>query len=92
MVESLWGEYSPMGGLVDSGYRCSSSKPLATSHVMRKWPGTSCRRSNWHCSKRKHVRANFGVRMPMDDLATRPMQAMGYLLWDWFDGGLDEGW
>jgi mono/diheme cytochrome c family protein len=43
-------------------------------------------------SKRKHVRANFGVLLPMNDLATRPMQAMGYLLWDWYDGGLDEGW
>lgn len=43
-------------------------------------------------SKRKHLRANFGVLMPMTDMATRPMQAMGYLLWDWFDGGLDEGW
>jgi mono/diheme cytochrome c family protein len=43
-------------------------------------------------SKRKHVRANFGVMMPMSDLAARPMQAMGYLLWDWYDGGLDEGW
>ena len=43
-------------------------------------------------SKRRHVRANFGVLMPMNDMATRPMQAMGYLLWDWYDGGLDEGW
>lgn len=43
-------------------------------------------------SKRKHVRANLGVMMPMTDISSRPMQAMGYLLWDWFDGGLDEGW
>jgi len=43
-------------------------------------------------SKRKHVRANLGVMLPMTDLASRPMQAMGYLLWAWFDGGLDEGW
>lgn len=43
-------------------------------------------------SKRKHVRANFGVLMPMNDLASRPMQSMGYLLWDWYDGGLSEGW
>lgn len=43
-------------------------------------------------SQRKHVRINLGVLMPMSDLADRPMQAMGYLLWDWFDGGLNEGW
>lgn len=43
-------------------------------------------------SKRKHVRANFGVLMPLNDLATQPTQAMGYLLWDWYDGGLNEGW
>lgn len=43
-------------------------------------------------SKRKHVRANFGILMPLNDLATEPLQAMGYLLWDWYDGGLNEGW
>lgn len=43
-------------------------------------------------SRRQHVRANVGVRVPVNDFGARPMQVMFYLLWDWFDGGLLEGW
>ena len=43
-------------------------------------------------SRRKHIRANVGVRMPMTGIGERPMQALAYLLWDWFDGGLGDGW
>jgi len=43
-------------------------------------------------SRRQHVRANVGVRVPINDFGGRPMQVMFYLLWDWFDGGLLEGW
>ena len=43
-------------------------------------------------SKRQHIRLNFGVRFPVNQTATRSTQAMFYLLWDRFDGGLREGW
>lgn len=43
-------------------------------------------------STRQHVMANAGVRIPMDDTSTRDTQVLVYLLWDWFDGGLFEGW
>jgi mono/diheme cytochrome c family protein len=42
-------------------------------------------------STRQHVRADVGVRVPL----YRPSAATElhlYLLWDWFDGGLGEGW
>jgi mono/diheme cytochrome c family protein len=43
-------------------------------------------------SRRQHIRANIGVRLPANDFHSRPAQVMFYLLWDWFDGGLREGW
>ncbi len=43
-------------------------------------------------SRRQHVRANIGWRLPINDTAGRPKQIVFYLLWDWFDGGLLEGW
>jgi mono/diheme cytochrome c family protein len=42
-------------------------------------------------SKRQHIMMNVGVRIPADD-AGRDTQLMVYVLWDWFDGGLFEGW
>lgn len=43
-------------------------------------------------SKRQHVRAAAGVRIPVNNTAGRPIQVVFYLLWDRFDGGLLEGW
>lgn len=43
-------------------------------------------------STRQHVMANVGVRFPLTDSAERPTQVLGYLLWDWFDGGFLDGW
>jgi mono/diheme cytochrome c family protein len=43
-------------------------------------------------SQRQHVRLAFGYRMPLNDAANRPRQFTFYFLWDWFDGGLLEGW
>jgi mono/diheme cytochrome c family protein len=43
-------------------------------------------------SRRQHVRANVGVKFPLNDSPSRSTQVMFYLLWDWFDGGLREGW
>ncbi len=43
-------------------------------------------------NRRQHVRAAVGLRLPVNDTAGRPKQVMAYFLWDWFDGGLLEGW
>ncbi len=41
---------------------------------------------------RQHVMLNVGVRTPLNDTADRNTQVVAYLLWDWFDGGLFQGW
>ncbi|MCS7315041.1 MAG: cytochrome c [Bryobacterales bacterium] len=43
-------------------------------------------------SRRHHIRANVGLRIPANQTAGRPVQVLFYLLWDRFDGGLTEGW
>ena len=43
-------------------------------------------------SRRQHIRGDLGVRVPMNNTAGRPVQLMLYLLWDWQDGRLNEGW
>jgi mono/diheme cytochrome c family protein len=43
-------------------------------------------------SRRQHIRADFGVRLPANNTAGRSPAIMFYLLWDWFDGGLRDGW
>jgi len=43
-------------------------------------------------SRRQHVRGNLGVRVPVNNTPGRPVQIMLYLLWDWADGQLTEGW
>lgn len=40
---------------------------------------------------RQHIMLNVGLRIPADD-SDRDPQLMFYILWDWFDGGLFEGW
>jgi len=42
-------------------------------------------------NKRQHIMLNVGVRIPADN-ADRDTQLMVYILWDWFDGGLLDGW
>jgi hypothetical protein len=43
-------------------------------------------------SRRQHIRGNLGVRVPVNNTRDRPVQLMFYLLWDWADGKLTEGW
>jgi hypothetical protein len=43
-------------------------------------------------NQRQHVMANFAVRIPINDTASRDPEIFVYLLWDWFDGGFFEGW
>ncbi|WP_419950685.1 c-type cytochrome [Candidatus Palauibacter sp.] len=41
---------------------------------------------------RQHVMLNVGVRIPLTDADARSTQFLVYFLWDWFDGGLFDGW
>ena len=43
-------------------------------------------------SRRQHIRADVGVRIPVNNTLGRNMQVVMYVLWDWQDGHLDEGW
>jgi len=43
-------------------------------------------------STRQHILFNVGVRLPVNNAGPRQTQVMFYFLWDWFDGGLREGW
>ena len=43
-------------------------------------------------SKRQHVRADLGVRVPFTNTSGRDVQVVFYVLWDWADGKLTEGW
>lgn len=43
-------------------------------------------------SKRQHIMFNAGVRVPVNQRESRRVQVLTYFLWDWFDGGLLDGW
>ena len=43
-------------------------------------------------NRRQHVRAALGYLVPINNTAGRARQIELYVLWDWFDGGLLEGW
>ena len=47
---------------------------------------------------RQHVLANVGLLIPVNESSrpvnesSRPKQFFLYVLWEWFDGGLLDGW
>jgi mono/diheme cytochrome c family protein len=43
-------------------------------------------------SRRQHVRASAGVQVPVSNTSGRGVQILFYVLWDWFDGRLADGW
>jgi mono/diheme cytochrome c family protein len=43
-------------------------------------------------NRRQHVRVSVGVRRPLNDASERTTQFVFYGLWDFFDGGLRDGW
>ena len=43
-------------------------------------------------SRRQHIKADLGLRVPVNNTAGRSTQVMFYILWDWQDGRLNEGW
>lgn len=43
-------------------------------------------------SHRQHIRGDLGVRVPVSNSTGRAVQLQLYLLWDWQDGKINEGW
>jgi len=43
-------------------------------------------------NRRQHLRINLGLQIPATNTAGRSKQVVFYFLWDWFDGGLLDGW
>jgi hypothetical protein len=43
-------------------------------------------------NRRQHLMINVGVRIPINERTGRSTQVLSYFLWDWFDGGLLDGW
>ena len=43
-------------------------------------------------SDRQHVLLSLGVRVPVNERASRGTSVLAYFLWDWFDGSLFDGW
>lgn len=41
---------------------------------------------------RQHLMMNAGIRFPVTSRGERRAQVITYFLWDWFDGGLNDGW
>ena len=41
---------------------------------------------------RQNIMASLGVRVPVNNTDGRHVQVVFYVLWDWFDGTLFEGW
>lgn len=43
-------------------------------------------------SRRQHILASVGARLPMTSKSSRPRELVAYIIWDWFDGGLFSAW
>lgn len=43
-------------------------------------------------NQRQHVMASLGYRIALNDKQNRSSEVMLYVLWDWLDGKLTEGW
>jgi hypothetical protein len=43
-------------------------------------------------SKRRHILVSGGVQIPMSEREGRHPQVLTYFLWDWYEGGLFDGW
>jgi mono/diheme cytochrome c family protein len=43
-------------------------------------------------NQRQHLLFSMGVQLPLTDRGSRDSRILAYVLWDWFDGGLRDGW
>lgn len=43
-------------------------------------------------NRRQHVRLSLGARVPVTQTRERPVRVLLFVLWDWYDGALTDGW
>lgn len=43
-------------------------------------------------SRRQHIMISGGLKFPLNERGERKSEVVSYFLWDWFDGGLFDGW
>jgi mono/diheme cytochrome c family protein len=43
-------------------------------------------------SRRQHIMISAGARVPLNERSGRGAAVLTYFLWDWFDGGILDGW
>ena len=43
-------------------------------------------------SRRQHIMISGGIKIPLNERSDRGVEVATYFLWDWFDGGLFDGW
>lgn len=43
-------------------------------------------------SRRQHLLLSVGTQLPVSGRASRDTHFLAYVLWDWYDGGLLDGW
>ena len=43
-------------------------------------------------SRRQHIMISGGLKFPINERGERKSEFVSYFLWDWFDGGLFDGW
>ena len=43
-------------------------------------------------SRRQHIMLSAGLQIPLNERSGRGNRFITYLLWDWWDGGLRDGW
>jgi hypothetical protein len=41
---------------------------------------------------RQHIMLNGGLQIPLNERQDRGKRLIVYLLWDWWDGGVFDGW
>jgi len=43
-------------------------------------------------SRRQHIMLSGGIKLALNERGERKSEFVSYFLWDWFDGGLFDGW
>jgi mono/diheme cytochrome c family protein len=95
--ETFWRAAAGRSFNQDGGLGRSWS-PMLEVLAARQWQSGS--KSEWDLipqmqvtlNKRQHILASVGFRVPVSNTTGRAKQLMFYLLWDWYDGGLRDGW
>ena len=68
--------------------------------LLGKWEDVSGYETEWDLvpqfqvtlNARQHIMAATGFRVPITERSSRDVEFVFYLLWDWFDGGVRQGW